>query len=204
MVIDTKNSHYSYYVFRVKYLPRTNDQTIYQAYIMRYKWTFLKKSEAVIHSNHVFYIFQLSDYLEGVNVETSSSLSVTVTTKKSAHSWTFSFLCRVGWNVYYQPCTNLLFFLTRTVIGCKVNLLQGTPAGVGPNPPVWVFWPKHSLSLSLSLTSRLESCSASPCSMMRTDPTSSSQVCHPGSGCKLSPTGAKSGLPERRSQVRPF
>ncbi|KAK5866172.1 hypothetical protein PBY51_020382 [Eleginops maclovinus] len=36
----------------------------------------------------------LSDYLEGVSVETSSSLSVTVAAKKSAHSWTFSFLCK--------------------------------------------------------------------------------------------------------------
>uniref|UniRef100_A0A6Q2Z1W4 Probable helicase with zinc finger domain n=1 Tax=Esox lucius TaxID=8010 RepID=A0A6Q2Z1W4_ESOLU len=36
----------------------------------------------------------LSDYLEGVNVEPSSSLSVTVTTKKSAHSWTFSLYCQ--------------------------------------------------------------------------------------------------------------
>ncbi|KAK1885897.1 putative helicase with zinc finger domain [Dissostichus eleginoides] len=36
----------------------------------------------------------LSDYLDGVAVETSSSLSVTVAAKKSAHSWTFSFLCK--------------------------------------------------------------------------------------------------------------
>ncbi|XP_061684668.1 probable helicase with zinc finger domain isoform X2 [Syngnathoides biaculeatus] len=36
----------------------------------------------------------LSDCLEGVNVETSSSLSLTVTTKKSFHSWTFSLLCK--------------------------------------------------------------------------------------------------------------
>uniref|UniRef100_A0A673CF01 Probable helicase with zinc finger domain n=2 Tax=Sphaeramia orbicularis TaxID=375764 RepID=A0A673CF01_9TELE len=36
----------------------------------------------------------LSDCLEGVNVEMSSSLSVTVTTKKSSHSWTFSLLCK--------------------------------------------------------------------------------------------------------------
>uniref|UniRef100_A0A8C4ZCT8 Helicase with zinc finger n=1 Tax=Gadus morhua TaxID=8049 RepID=A0A8C4ZCT8_GADMO len=36
----------------------------------------------------------LSDYLDGVNVDTNSSLSVTVTTKKSAHSWTFSLYCR--------------------------------------------------------------------------------------------------------------
>ncbi|AWP05906.1 putative helicase with zinc finger domain [Scophthalmus maximus] len=36
----------------------------------------------------------LSDFLEGVNVETSSSLSLTVTTKKSSHSWTFSLFCK--------------------------------------------------------------------------------------------------------------
>lgn len=42
------------------------------------------------------FLFQLSDCLEGVNVETSSSLSVTVATKKSSHSWTFSLLCKVG------------------------------------------------------------------------------------------------------------
>uniref|UniRef100_A0A8C7W2Q2 Helicase with zinc finger n=1 Tax=Oncorhynchus mykiss TaxID=8022 RepID=A0A8C7W2Q2_ONCMY len=36
----------------------------------------------------------LSDYLDGVNVEHSSNLSVTVTTKKSAHSWTFSLFCK--------------------------------------------------------------------------------------------------------------
>ncbi|XP_068606668.1 probable helicase with zinc finger domain [Brachionichthys hirsutus] len=36
----------------------------------------------------------LSDYLEGVNVETSSGLSVTVSTKRSSHSWTFSLLCK--------------------------------------------------------------------------------------------------------------
>ncbi|KAI3352995.1 hypothetical protein L3Q82_019569 [Scortum barcoo] len=42
----------------------------------------------------------LSDYLEGVNVETSSSLSVTVTTKKSSHSWTFSLLCKPARKLY--------------------------------------------------------------------------------------------------------
>ncbi|XP_055015696.1 probable helicase with zinc finger domain, partial [Boleophthalmus pectinirostris] len=36
----------------------------------------------------------LTDSLEGVNVQTSSNLSVTVTTKKSSHSWTFSLLCK--------------------------------------------------------------------------------------------------------------
>uniref|UniRef100_A0A3Q2FMS2 C3H1-type domain-containing protein n=1 Tax=Cyprinodon variegatus TaxID=28743 RepID=A0A3Q2FMS2_CYPVA len=36
----------------------------------------------------------LSDSLEGVTVETSSSLSMTVTSKKSSHSWIFSLLCK--------------------------------------------------------------------------------------------------------------
>ncbi|KAJ8264102.1 hypothetical protein GJAV_G00145180 [Gymnothorax javanicus] len=36
----------------------------------------------------------LSDYLDGVTVEHSSDLSVTVATKKSSHSWTFSLLCK--------------------------------------------------------------------------------------------------------------
>uniref|UniRef100_A0A7N8WZB2 Helicase with zinc finger n=1 Tax=Mastacembelus armatus TaxID=205130 RepID=A0A7N8WZB2_9TELE len=42
----------------------------------------------------------LSDCLEGVNVETSSSLSVTVTTKKSSHSWTFTLLCKPARKLY--------------------------------------------------------------------------------------------------------
>uniref|UniRef100_A0A3P8W3K7 Probable helicase with zinc finger domain n=1 Tax=Cynoglossus semilaevis TaxID=244447 RepID=A0A3P8W3K7_CYNSE len=36
----------------------------------------------------------LTDCLEGVSVETSCSLSVTVTTKKSSQSWTFCLLCK--------------------------------------------------------------------------------------------------------------
>ncbi|KAL2101165.1 hypothetical protein ACEWY4_002926 [Coilia grayii] len=36
----------------------------------------------------------LSDSLDGVSVEHSSDLSVTVTSKKSSHSWTFSLLCK--------------------------------------------------------------------------------------------------------------
>uniref|UniRef100_A0A3P8RZT3 C3H1-type domain-containing protein n=1 Tax=Amphiprion percula TaxID=161767 RepID=A0A3P8RZT3_AMPPE len=42
----------------------------------------------------------LSDSLEGVNVETSSSLSVTVSSKKSAHSWIFSLLCKPARKLY--------------------------------------------------------------------------------------------------------
>uniref|UniRef100_A0A8C5HCT5 Probable helicase with zinc finger domain n=1 Tax=Gouania willdenowi TaxID=441366 RepID=A0A8C5HCT5_GOUWI len=42
----------------------------------------------------------LSDCLEGVSVETSSSLSVTVTNKKSAHTWVFSLLCKPPRKLY--------------------------------------------------------------------------------------------------------
>ncbi|KAM4585119.1 putative helicase with zinc finger domain isoform 1-T2 [Odontesthes bonariensis] len=42
----------------------------------------------------------LSDSLEGVNVETSSSLSVTVASKKSSHSWIFSLLCKPARKLY--------------------------------------------------------------------------------------------------------
>ncbi|CAG06126.1 unnamed protein product, partial [Tetraodon nigroviridis] len=42
----------------------------------------------------------LSDYLDGVNVETSASLSVTVSTKKSSYSWTFSLLCKPAKKLY--------------------------------------------------------------------------------------------------------
>ncbi|KAM3865303.1 putative helicase with zinc finger domain [Diretmus argenteus] len=42
----------------------------------------------------------LSDYLDGVNVETSSGLSVTVTSKKSSHSWTFSLFCKPARKLY--------------------------------------------------------------------------------------------------------
>ncbi|XP_077460409.1 putative helicase with zinc finger domain [Stigmatopora argus] len=42
----------------------------------------------------------LSDFLDGVSVETSSSLSLTVTTKKSFHSWTFSLVCKPPRKLY--------------------------------------------------------------------------------------------------------
>uniref|UniRef100_A0A674MH22 Helicase with zinc finger n=1 Tax=Takifugu rubripes TaxID=31033 RepID=A0A674MH22_TAKRU len=42
----------------------------------------------------------LSEYLDGVNVETSSSLSVTVSSKKSSYSWTFSLLCKPAKKLY--------------------------------------------------------------------------------------------------------
>ncbi|XP_077380130.1 putative helicase with zinc finger domain isoform X2 [Festucalex cinctus] len=42
----------------------------------------------------------LSDCLEGVSVETSTSLSLTVTTKKSFHSWTFTLLCKPPRKLY--------------------------------------------------------------------------------------------------------
>ncbi|XP_023676139.1 probable helicase with zinc finger domain isoform X1 [Paramormyrops kingsleyae] len=42
----------------------------------------------------------LSEYLDGVSVEHSSDLSVTVTTKKSSHSWTFSLFCKPARMLY--------------------------------------------------------------------------------------------------------
>ncbi|KPP78478.1 putative helicase with zinc finger domain [Scleropages formosus] len=42
----------------------------------------------------------LSEYLDGVTVEHSSDLSVTVTTKKSSHSWTFSLFCKPARTLY--------------------------------------------------------------------------------------------------------
>ncbi|XP_069050736.1 probable helicase with zinc finger domain [Lepisosteus oculatus] len=42
----------------------------------------------------------LSEYLEGVSVEHSSDLSVTVTTKKSCHSWTFTLCCKPARTLY--------------------------------------------------------------------------------------------------------
>uniref|UniRef100_A0A7N6BP44 Probable helicase with zinc finger domain n=1 Tax=Anabas testudineus TaxID=64144 RepID=A0A7N6BP44_ANATE len=42
----------------------------------------------------------LSDCLEGVTIETSSSLSVTVANKKSSHSWNFSLLCKPARKLY--------------------------------------------------------------------------------------------------------
>ncbi|XP_034043995.1 probable helicase with zinc finger domain [Thalassophryne amazonica] len=42
----------------------------------------------------------LSDCLEGMTVETSSNLSVTVNTKKSSHSWTFSLFCKPAKKLY--------------------------------------------------------------------------------------------------------
>ncbi|RXN00894.1 putative helicase with zinc finger domain [Acipenser ruthenus] len=42
----------------------------------------------------------LSDYLDGVSVEHSPGLSVTVTTKKSSQSWTFSLFCKPARMLY--------------------------------------------------------------------------------------------------------
>lgn len=63
----------------------------------------------------VFLLFQLSDYLDGVNVETSSGLSVTVTSKKSSHSWIFSLLCKVGWSV--QCCSQHVHIVFPVTLG---------------------------------------------------------------------------------------
>uniref|UniRef100_A0A8C9Y8I8 Probable helicase with zinc finger domain n=1 Tax=Sander lucioperca TaxID=283035 RepID=A0A8C9Y8I8_SANLU len=72
----------------------------------------------------------LSDYLEGVNVETSSSLSVTVTTKKSSHSWTFSFLCKPARKLYrialLYDAHRPHFFITGVSAGDR---LQALPKG---------------------------------------------------------------------------
>uniref|UniRef100_A0A3Q3FA03 C3H1-type domain-containing protein n=1 Tax=Labrus bergylta TaxID=56723 RepID=A0A3Q3FA03_9LABR len=72
----------------------------------------------------------LSDYLEGVNVETSSGLSVTVTTKKSSHSWTFSLLCKPARKLYrialLYDAHRPHFFITGVSAGER---LQALPAG---------------------------------------------------------------------------
>uniref|UniRef100_A0A8C4NR39 Probable helicase with zinc finger domain n=1 Tax=Dicentrarchus labrax TaxID=13489 RepID=A0A8C4NR39_DICLA len=72
----------------------------------------------------------LSDYLEGVNVETSSGLSVTVTTKKSSHSWTFSLLCKPARKLYrialLYDAHRPHFFITGVSAGER---LQALPKG---------------------------------------------------------------------------
>uniref|UniRef100_A0A4W6FSB9 Probable helicase with zinc finger domain n=1 Tax=Lates calcarifer TaxID=8187 RepID=A0A4W6FSB9_LATCA len=72
----------------------------------------------------------LSDCLEGVNVETSSSLSVTVTTKKSSHSWTFSLLCKPARKLYrialLYDAHRPHFFITGVSAGDR---LQAVPKG---------------------------------------------------------------------------
>uniref|UniRef100_A0A8D3B7X5 Probable helicase with zinc finger domain n=1 Tax=Scophthalmus maximus TaxID=52904 RepID=A0A8D3B7X5_SCOMX len=62
----------------------------------------------------------LSDFLEGVNVETSSSLSLTVTTKKSSHSWTFSLFL----NIFLLCQCSYHFTLSRVSAGER---LQAAP-----------------------------------------------------------------------------
>uniref|UniRef100_A0A667ZS12 Probable helicase with zinc finger domain n=1 Tax=Myripristis murdjan TaxID=586833 RepID=A0A667ZS12_9TELE len=72
----------------------------------------------------------LSDYLEGVNVETSSSLSVTVTTKKSSHSWTFTLFCKPARKLYrialLYDAHRPHFFITGVSAGER---LQAVPKG---------------------------------------------------------------------------
>uniref|UniRef100_A0A665V717 Probable helicase with zinc finger domain n=1 Tax=Echeneis naucrates TaxID=173247 RepID=A0A665V717_ECHNA len=72
----------------------------------------------------------LSDYLEGVNVETSSSLSVTVTTKKSSHSWAFSLFCKPARKLYrialLYDAHRPHFFITGVSAGER---LQAVPKG---------------------------------------------------------------------------
>uniref|UniRef100_A0A671ULM6 Probable helicase with zinc finger domain n=1 Tax=Sparus aurata TaxID=8175 RepID=A0A671ULM6_SPAAU len=72
----------------------------------------------------------LSDYLDGVNVETNSSLSVTVSSKKSAHSWTFSLLCKPARKLFrialLYDAHRPHFFITGVSAGDR---LQALPKG---------------------------------------------------------------------------
>ncbi|MEQ2187491.1 hypothetical protein GOODEAATRI_005260 [Goodea atripinnis] len=72
----------------------------------------------------------LSDRLEGVTVETSSSLSVTVTSKKSSHSWIFSLLCKPARKLFrialLYDAHRPHFFVTGVSAGDR---LQSVPKG---------------------------------------------------------------------------
>ncbi|KAJ8283665.1 hypothetical protein COCON_G00025150 [Conger conger] len=75
----------------------------------------------------------LSDYLDGVNVEHSSDLSVTVTTKKSSHSWTFSLLCKPARSLYrialLYDAHRPHFSITAVAAGdASAQMLQEVPA----------------------------------------------------------------------------
>ncbi|XP_064180340.1 probable helicase with zinc finger domain isoform X2 [Anguilla rostrata] len=76
----------------------------------------------------------LSDYLDGVNVEHSSDLSVTVTSKKSSHSWTFSLLCKPARTLYrialLYDAHRPHFAITAVSAGdASAQLLQEVPGG---------------------------------------------------------------------------
>uniref|UniRef100_A0A1A8PGK2 Probable helicase with zinc finger domain n=2 Tax=Nothobranchius rachovii TaxID=451742 RepID=A0A1A8PGK2_9TELE len=72
----------------------------------------------------------LSDSLEGVTVETSSSLSVTVSSKKSSHSWIFSLLCKPARKLFrialLYDAHRPHFFITGVSAGER---LQAVPKG---------------------------------------------------------------------------
>uniref|UniRef100_A0A3Q2TFZ6 Probable helicase with zinc finger domain n=1 Tax=Fundulus heteroclitus TaxID=8078 RepID=A0A3Q2TFZ6_FUNHE len=72
----------------------------------------------------------LSDSLEGVTVETSSNLSVTVTSKKSSHSWIFSLLCKPARKLFrialLYDAHRPHFFITGVSAGDR---LQTVPKG---------------------------------------------------------------------------
>lgn len=146
-----------------------------------------------------------------MNVETSSGLSVTVSSKKSSHSWTFSLLCKVGWNIEYRECVHIQMFSLYNQIIFQYDIhTHAYKAGfctahlsvlVGPNHLFWWCACSHYLLIFVFLASRLESYTASLCSMMLTDHTSSSLVCQLGRGYKPSRKAAKNGLQERRQHV---
>uniref|UniRef100_A0A8C6NM02 Probable helicase with zinc finger domain n=1 Tax=Nothobranchius furzeri TaxID=105023 RepID=A0A8C6NM02_NOTFU len=72
----------------------------------------------------------LSDSLEGVTVDTSSSLSVTVSSKKSSHSWIFSLLCKPARKLFrialLYDAHRPHFFITGVSAGER---LQAVPKG---------------------------------------------------------------------------
>ncbi|XP_027873210.1 putative helicase with zinc finger domain isoform X2 [Xiphophorus couchianus] len=72
----------------------------------------------------------LSDSLEGVTVETSSGLSVTVTSKKSSNSWIFSLLCKPARKLFrialLYDAHRPHFFITGVSAGDR---LQSVPKG---------------------------------------------------------------------------
>ncbi|XP_036395751.1 probable helicase with zinc finger domain [Megalops cyprinoides] len=76
----------------------------------------------------------LSEYVDGVNVEHSSDLSVTVTSKKSSHSWTFSLLCKPPRALYrialLYDAHRPHFSITAVSAGdSSAQLLQEVPEG---------------------------------------------------------------------------
>lgn len=50
-------------------------------------------------------VFQMNDCVDGVTVNHSSDLSITVNSKKSSHSWTFNLFCKV-WEISIQDTSH--------------------------------------------------------------------------------------------------